>query len=307
MSIEVQQLRKEYGSQVAVNDVSFTAPRGSITGFLGPNGAGKSTTMKMITGYLQPDGGEVLVDGISATREPLRTKRMIGYLPESNALYYDMYVREYLQFTASLYPQQRPLRQAIEETIELVGLGPEAHKKTGQLSKGYKQRVGLAAAIIHQPSVLILDEPTSGLDPNQIVEIRQVIRQLSQEKTVLLSTHIMQEVEAICQQVVIINKGQVVANQSLAELQHMQQRPGLRVSFSDVLEAEWLLRLPAIVQAEKIDRLSWQVTAADTQAASQQLLQMAAEANVRITSLQEGASLEDLFRQLTTQVEQAVK
>jgi ABC-2 type transport system ATP-binding protein len=155
--------------------------------------------------------------------------------------------------------------------------------------------------------VLILDEPTSGLDPNQIVEIRQVIKQLSQEKTVLLSTHIMQEVEAICQQVVIINKGQVVANQSLAELQQLQQRPGLRVSFSDVLEAEWLLRLPAVEQAERIDRLSWQVTAADTQAASQQLLQMAAEANVRITSLQEGASLEDLFRQLTTQVEQVVK
>src|SRR5678815_2233189 len=223
MSIEVRQLLKVYGEQKAVNDISFKVDKGEIVGFLGPNGAGKSTTMKIITGYLQQDGGEAFVANISVTKEPLTTKKKIGYLPEANALYYDMYVREYLGFIAEVHSvgSRHPIGigSAVSKVIDMVGLTPESNKKIGQLSKGYKQRVGLAAALIHDPEVLILDEPTSGLDPNQIVEIREVIRQQGKNKTVLFSSHILQEVEAICDRVIIINKGEIVANDKLSNLQ----------------------------------------------------------------------------------------
>lgn len=218
MSIKVTGLLKLYGQQRAVNSISFEASKGKITGFLGPNGAGKSTTMKMVTGYLQPDGGSATVCGINVVEKSIEARKKIGYLPESNALYTDMYIREYLDFVANIYEVANYQDQR-ESVIQKVGLVSEAHKKIGQLSKGYKQRVGLAAAIIHDPEVLILDEPTSGLDPNQIVEIRQVIKELSANKTILLSTHIMQEVEAICDQVIIINKGNIVANDTLANLE----------------------------------------------------------------------------------------
>ncbi|MEN9371006.1 MAG: gliding motility-associated transporter ATP-binding subunit GldA [Bacteroidota bacterium] len=217
MSIKVDQVVKIYGAQKAVDHISFEVKQGEIVGFLGPNGAGKSTTMKMITGYLLPDGGKIEVCGIRVEGEGIATKQKIGYLPELNPLYQDMFVREYLEFIAGLHNVASP-KQRIEEVIELTGLTPEANKLIEQLSKGYKQRVGLAAALIHDPEVLILDEPTTGLDPNQIIEIREVIRNLGKKKTILFSTHILQEVEALCDRVIIINKGKIVANATLQEL-----------------------------------------------------------------------------------------
>lgn len=217
MSIKVDQILKVYGTQKAVDTISFEVKQGEIVGFLGPNGAGKSTTMKMITGYLLPDGGKIEVCGLPVEGEALATKKKIGYLPELNPLYQDMYVREYLDFVAGLH-QITSSKKRVEEVIALTGLTPEADKLIEQLSKGYKQRVGLAAALIHDPEVLILDEPTTGLDPNQIIEIREVIKTLGKQKTILFSTHILQEVEAICSRVIIINKGKIVADAGLQEL-----------------------------------------------------------------------------------------
>src|ERR1043165_3352246 len=218
MSLIVNNLTKIYGTQKAVNQISFKAGKGEIVGFLGPNGAGKSTTMKILTGYIQPTGGDAFVCGLNVMDNPIEVKKKIGYLPEANALYYDMYVREYLGFIAEVH-QIEKANERIEEVISLTGLTTESKKKIGQLSKGYKQRVGLAAALIHDPEVLILDEPTSGLDPNQIIEIREVIKQQGQNKTVLFSTHILQEVEALCDRVIIIDKGLLVADDKLTNLQ----------------------------------------------------------------------------------------
>jgi ABC-2 type transport system ATP-binding protein len=298
MSIQVNKLVKKFGNQTAVNEISFAAESGSITGFLGPNGAGKSTTMKMITGYLVPDGGKALVCGIDVAANPLPARQKIGYLPESNALYFDMYVKEYLEFTAGVYKVPM-LEQAVYNVIEQVGLGPEYKKKIGQLSKGYKQRVGLAAAIIHEPEVLILDEPTSGLDPNQIVEIRNLIKDLSKAKTVLLSTHIMQEVEAICDNVIIIHQGNIVANEKLAELKKKHAAPGLRISLKERLEPEWFARLETVSLVEKLDAYNWQLSTTDVAAARKQVMQLAIDQNLNIVSMQEGGSLEELFRKLT--------
>ena len=218
MSITVTNLTKVYGTQKAVDNISFTINKGEIVGFLGPNGAGKSTTMKIITGYIEADGGSATVCGETVSTNSLTTKKKIGYLPEANPLYFDMYVREYLEFVAGVHGIQNT-KEKIEEAINTVKLKLEANKKIGQLSKGYKQRVGIAAALIHDPEVLILDEPTSGLDPNQIIEIREVIKNLGKKKTVLFSSHILQEVEAICDRVIIINKGELVADDKLSTLQ----------------------------------------------------------------------------------------
>jgi len=217
MSIEVNGIIKTYGSQKAVNAISFSAQKGGVIGFLGPNGAGKSTTMKMITGYLLPDTGTIQVCGIDVQKDPVAAKRKIVYLPEANPLYYDMYVKEYLSFIGGVH-QLDQVSKAVDRAIQLTGLGTEVHKKTGQLSKGYKQRVGLAAALIHDPEVLILDEPTSGLDPNQIIEIRNVIKEQGKEKTILFSSHILQEVQAICERVIIIDKGNIVADDEVRNL-----------------------------------------------------------------------------------------
>ncbi len=216
MAIEVVGLSKLYGQQKAVNNISFTIGKGEIVGFLGPNGAGKSTTLKMITGYLQPDEGKVLIAGKNIAEQHIACKQKIGYLPEANPLYLDMYVKEYLSFIAGVH--QIKDASASDHIIQKVGLTIEQHKKISQLSKGYKQRVGLAAALIHQPEVLILDEPTSGLDPNQIIEIRNLIKAEGANKTVLFSSHILQEVEAICDRVIIIHKGNIVADDNLAKL-----------------------------------------------------------------------------------------
>ncbi|WP_259015032.1 gliding motility-associated ABC transporter ATP-binding subunit GldA [Emticicia fluvialis] len=219
MSIKVQHLSKVYGTQKAVDNISFEVKKGEILGFLGPNGAGKSTTMKILTGYIPATEGTAEVSGFDVKTAPIQVKKNVGYLPEHNPLYLDMYVREFLAFIGSLYGLKgRDLEIKIDNTIERVGLGLEKHKKIGQLSKGYRQRVGLAQALIHNPDVLILDEPTTGLDPNQLVEIRDLIKQIGKDKTVIFSTHIMQEVEAICDRVVIINRGKIVADSTLSEL-----------------------------------------------------------------------------------------
>jgi ABC-2 type transport system ATP-binding protein len=230
VSIIVKELSKIYDKQIAVNKISFEALPGRILGFLGPNGAGKSTTMKMITGFLSANHGEIFVSGLNINSESIAVKQKIGYLPENNPLYFDMYVKEYLQFVGEIYGIQN-LKNRIVEVVEATGLQKEQHKQIGQLSKGYKQRVGLAQAIIHQPEVLILDEPTSGLDPNQLIEIRNLIKELGKTKTVILSTHIMQEVEAICDDVIIINKGEIVANNSLKDLLELHQEKSLEPIF----------------------------------------------------------------------------
>jgi len=230
LSVKVRALAKHYGDQRAVNQISFEANPGKILGFLGPNGAGKSTTMKMLTGYLAPTSGEAEICGKNILNEPLEVKSLIGYLPENTPLYNDMYIKEFLSFVGETY-QLKNLKQRVEDVVKRVGLTPEQHKKIGMLSKGYKQRVGLAQAIIHNPQVLILDEPTSGLDPNQLTDIRALIKTLGVNKTVIISTHIMQEVEALCDEIIIINKGEIVANNTLAKLKEQYQDSSLEEIF----------------------------------------------------------------------------
>jgi ABC-2 type transport system ATP-binding protein len=302
MSIEVSNLTKLYGEQKAIDNISFAINKGEIVGFLGPNGAGKSTTMKIITGYLQPDEGEAIVNGIPVKKQPLRAKASIGYLPEANPLYYDQYVREYLDFVADVHGVPAKLKKdRIEAVIQTVGLSLESKKKVGQLSKGYKQRVGLAAALIHDPEVLILDEPTTGLDPNQIIEIREVIKSLGQNKTVLFSSHILQEVEAICDRVIIINRGKLVANDKLSNLrQQVNNNNLLKVTFKEPLEAAWLERLNSVQSVNKISTYEWELVCTDASEAKRQLLELSLQHNLNIISLQSGGqSLEDVFRSLT--------
>jgi len=301
MSIEVKDLVKIYGEQKAVDAISFSVAKGEIVGFLGPNGAGKSTTMKIITGYLGQDGGEAIVCGIDVKNHPLATKKKIGYLPEANPLYPDMYVREYLDFVADVHGV-KDKKNKIESVISTVGLTPESKKKISQLSKGYKQRVGLAAALIHDPEVLILDEPTSGLDPNQIVEVREVIRQLGQQKTVLFSSHILQEVEAICDRVVIINKGKLVADNALSHLRRQNNNTNtVRVSFKETLDAEQLRQLKGVQAVSQTAAGQWELQTALPAEVKKQLMELALQNNLNIVSLQsEEQSLEDIFRNLTS-------
>jgi ABC-2 type transport system ATP-binding protein len=305
MSIEVKNLLKEYGEQKAVNNISFKVDKGEIVGFLGPNGAGKSTTMKIITGYLQQTGGEAYVCGISVAENPLETKKKIGYLPELNALYYDMYVKEYLGFIAEVH-EVKNQKSKIEEVIELVGLKVESKKKIGQLSKGYKQRVGLAAALIHDPEVLILDEPTTGLDPNQIVEIRDVIKKQGLNKTVLFSSHILQEVEAICDRVIIINKGQLVADDNLSTLQKgNKDKHVVIVQFKEAIDKTILESLNGVTKVEQLQTTpsagsGFKLQTANPEAVRKQILEIALQQNLNIISLQsENHSLEDVFKALT--------
>ena len=300
MSIEVKNLLKEYGAQKAVNAISFKVGKGEIVGFLGPNGAGKSTTMKIITGYLQQTSGEVFVCGINVAEEPLDIKKKIGYLPELNALYYDMYVREYLGFVAEVHKVNSP-RSTVDRVVDLVGLTPESKKKIGQLSKGYKQRVGLAAALIHDPEVLILDEPTTGLDPNQIVEIREVIKKQGKNKTVLFSSHILQEVEAICDRVIIINKGVLVANDTLSNLQKGDKdNHFVIVQFKEPLDKIILEGLTGIIKVEQLQPGRFKLQTGNPELVRKQLMEIALQQNLNIVSLQsENQSLEHIFKSLT--------
>jgi ABC-2 type transport system ATP-binding protein len=300
MSIEVKNLLKEYGEQKAVNNISFKVGKGEIVGFLGPNGAGKSTTMKIITGYLQQNGGDAFVCGMNVKDDPLEIKKKIGYLPEANALYYDMYVKEYLAFVAEVHKIQNP-RSKIQNVIDTVGLQVESKKKIGQLSKGYKQRVGLAAALIHDPEVLILDEPTSGLDPNQIIEIREVIKKQGQNKTVLFSSHILQEVEAMCDRVIIIHKGELVADDKLSVLQKgNKDNHKVVVQFKEAIDKNLLEKLSGVVKVEQLQTANYKLQTVDPESVRKQVLQLAIDNNLNIISLQtEGQSLEDIFRSLT--------
>jgi ABC-2 type transport system ATP-binding protein len=299
MSIEVKDLTRIYGEQKAIDQISFMVNRGEIVGFLGPNGAGKSTTMKILTGCLKPSNGKAYLNGIDVNEHPVQTKKITGYLPESNPLYGDMYIREYLSFISDIH-QLPSKKEKINTTIDQVGLRPEAGKKISQLSKGYKQRVGLAAALIHSPEVLILDEPTTGLDPNQIVEIRDVIKNYGKNRTVLFSSHILQEVEAICDRVIIINQGKIIADKNLVELRKEQRGKFIKVTLKEAVTQDSFDGLDQLRGIRKTSDFEWELEAADPELLKKQLLSLSLQNNWNIVSLQsENRSLEDIFRGLT--------
>lgn len=300
MSIIVQNVTKQYDTQLALNDVSLTIGKGEIVGLLGPNGAGKSTLMKIITCFIPPSKGTVSVEGFDIWEQSMEVRRCVGYLPEHNPLYLDMYVKEYLEFVAGIHHiTGQEATKRINEMIDMTGLGVEKHKKIGALSKGYRQRVGLAQAMIHNPSVLILDEPTSGLDPNQLIDIRGLIRDLGSEKTVLLSTHIMQEVEALCDRVIIINKGVVVANDNIENLTKESDNV-LVVEFDSKVTMEMLRNIIGLKQAKSIDDNNWILESKSDLDIRQDLMRWAISNNVIIKSMQcEETSIEECFQRLT--------
>jgi ABC-2 type transport system ATP-binding protein len=302
MSIVAQGVTKLYGEQKALDNVSFEIKTGEIVGFLGPNGAGKSTMMKIITGFIPPSSGNVLVNGIETSDGSLEIKKKIGYLPENNPLYPEMYIREYLQFAASLYKSDIPLKKQIDDIIEVTGLAPEQKKKIGSLSKGYRQRVGLAQALIHNPDVLILDEATTGLDPNQIVEIRNLIRDAGKEKTVLLSTHIMQEVEAICSRVIIIDRGIIVADEDKKDIYSKisQSKQSVLVEFDRDPDEASLKAIPLVDSVKKSKENTWLIEATGDQDIRPAIFSYAVTNNLTVLSLQKKENnLEEIFRILT--------
>ena len=302
MSIKVSEVSKEYGKQKALDNVSFEVQSGSVVGFLGPNGAGKSTMMKIITGFIPQTNGIVEVNGINIDNPEVDTRTQIGYLPENNPLYTDMYVKEYLAFVASIYHLGKNSDKRVSELVELTGIGHEQNKKIGSLSKGYRQRVGLAQALIHNPSILILDEPTSGLDPNQILEIRKLIKDIGKEKTVLLSTHIMQEVEAICQNIIIISKGKVVANGSTTEVMSQSTGKGysVLVEFVEEVNEQILSKIQAVSEIVKVSKSAWILTSRTNDDIRPDIFKFAVKNNLTlITMQQKGKGLEDVFQSLT--------
>ncbi|WP_340200189.1 gliding motility-associated ABC transporter ATP-binding subunit GldA [Ascidiimonas sp. W6] len=298
MSIKVNSITKSYGSQKALNQLSFTVKKGEVVGLLGPNGAGKSTLMKILTTYLKADEGSAMVGGYDVVTQKKMVQQKIGYLPEHNPLYLDMYVKEYLGFNASIYkiPATR-----IAEVIEITGLSSESHKKIGQLSKGYRQRVGLANALLHDPGVLILDEPTTGLDPNQLIEMRELIKNMGKEKTILLSTHIMQEVEAICERVIIIDKGKIVADQKLADL-HEGQKQIILVEFDYRVEEILLSKLPGVISVKNTGGFSYELQFKGSTDMRPAVFDFAHDNGLKTLQLnQKNRNLESLFTELTTQ------
>lgn len=300
MSISVKHLTKYYGEQAAVDNISFEAKKGEILGFLGPNGAGKSTTMKIITTFIPASEGEVEVCGLDINKHSLEVREKIGYLPEHNPIYLDMYVKEYLNFVGKIY-KLKNLKERVAEVIEMVGLQKEQHKITGALSKGYRQRVGLAQAIIHDPEVLILDEPTSGLDPNQLAEIRELIRRIGEKKTVMLSTHIMQEVEAICDRVIIINNGRLVANAKASELQSQEDSQVVYVEFEQAISRNRLAKMPKVSQVEKINETTFLVTSKDEEDLRKTIANYAHKEKLLILTIRkEEKSLEEVFKTYTS-------
>jgi len=297
MSIEVQNITKLYKDQKALNDVSFKVKDAEIVGFLGPNGAGKSTMMKILTTYIETSEGSASVNGFDVATDKKKVQSSVGYLPEHNPLYTDLYVKEYLNFNANVYGTSK---SRIDEVIELTGLTPEAHKKISQLSKGYRQRVGLANALLHNPDVLILDEPTTGLDPNQLVDIRNLIKTIGKEKTVFLSTHIMQEVEAMCDRVIIINKGEVVADKYLKDLRDGQEQIVI-VEFDYRVEDAFLLKLPKVKSVKNTHDFIYEITFSTKDDMRSHVFDFAHDNDLKILQLnQKNASLESLFRELTS-------
>lgn len=305
MAIAVENITKEYGSQRALDRISFTVEAAEVVGFLGPNGAGKSTLMKILTCFIPQTSGKAWVCGLDVQEESLEVRKKIGYLPEHNPLYLDMYVKEYLAFVAGLYGLKNT-KQRIQEMIERVGLGLEQNKKIGALSKGYRQRVGLAQALIHDPQVLILDEPTSGLDPNQLVEIRELIRQSGREKTVLLSTHIMQEVEAICSRAIIIHRGNIVANSPVRELKHLTgNRQLIAVEFGAATTKEQLMEIKGVSDAKHIRENVWELSADSEHDIRKAIFEFGVHNNIPVIGLSRSEQkLEDIFRELTVKAQQ---
>lgn len=300
MSIEIRQITKLFGKQKALDEVSFEIKKGELVGFLGPNGAGKSTLMKIITGFLPPDEGEVVVNGHKVESKNIEIRKNIGYLPENNPLYTDLYVKEFLEMTAGFYKLKNG-KHRVAEMVELTGLGDEQHKKIRSLSKGYRQRVGLAQALIHDPSVLILDEPTTGLDPNQLEEIRHLIREISREKTVMLSSHIMQEVEAVCSRVIIINKGKIVADGGIQEIKSgkLNRNQVVIAEFSAPVKMEKLLAVEGLKSAV-LNGNNWEIESAGESDIRPAIFQFAVENNLTLLTLSEKQqNLENVFHQLT--------
>ncbi|WP_452223330.1 gliding motility-associated ABC transporter ATP-binding subunit GldA [Lacinutrix chionoecetis] len=296
MSIRVKNITKVYGEQKALNNVSFEIEKPEIVGFLGPNGAGKSTMMKILTTFINPTEGEAEVNGHSVASNVEQVQQSVGYLPEHNPLYLDQYVREYLAFNAQVY---KVSKSRIEEVITLTGLTPEAHKKISQLSKGFRQRVGLANALLHNPDVLILDEPTTGLDPNQLVDIRKLIKNIGKEKTVFLSTHVMQEVEAMCDRVIVINKGEIVANKRLKEFREGQEQIVI-VEFDYRVEEPFLMRLPNVKSVKNTHDFIYEITFSTKEDMRSHVFDFAHDNELKILQLnQKNASLESMFRELT--------
>ena len=296
MSIKVTSVSKIYKTQKALDNVSFSANKGEVIGFLGPNGAGKSTMMKILTGFLKPTAGAVFIDEINVLENPLDAQKIIGYLPEHNPLYEEMFVREYLQFQASIFKVDK---SQVDDCIVQVGLTSEAHKKIHQLSKGYQQRVGIAAAILHNPKVLILDEPTTGLDPNQLIEIRALIKKLGKDKTVLFSTHIMQEVEAICDRVIIIKKGQIIRDNTLVELQDKQEQ-NINVIFDSSLTSAKINQLENLISFKDLKDNTWHLRFTNNEDMRPKLFDFAQENKVKILELTtSNKNLETLFREFT--------
>jgi len=297
MSIEVKNISKSYGSQKALDGISFSIQKGEIVGFLGPNGAGKSTLMKILTTYIAPDEGAALVNGYDVNLQQKSVQKSIGYLPEHNPLYLDLYVKEYLAFSADVYkiPKSR-----IDEVILLTGLTSESHKKIGQLSKGFRQRVGLANALLHDPEVLILDEPTTGLDPNQLLEIRNVIKNVGENKTVFLSTHIMQEVEAICDRVIIINNGKIVTDKKLDKLISADKEQIIEVEFDYKIEEEAIAKIPYLKSYKNIHDMIWELTFVSENDMRPAVFDFAHDNGLKTLQLnQKNKNLETLFREIT--------
>jgi ABC-2 type transport system ATP-binding protein len=300
-TIEIKGITKLYGEQKALDNVNIDISKGEIVGLLGPNGAGKSTLMKIITSFISPTEGSVLINGKDVSEDDIETRNIIGYLPENNPLYPEMYVREYLEFVLKIYRTGFNAKERVDEIIELTGLLPESHKKIGELSKGYKQRVGLAQAMIHNPEILILDEPTSGLDPNQLVEIRKIISDFGKEKTVILSTHIMQEVEQLCDRVVIIHQGKVVADDSTSNLWKIAGAGNyFVVEFTEHVERSLLLKIPYVLSVEKQEGNKWLLQAERDRDIRESVFVFATQKKVNILSLmQVERSMEDVFHTLT--------
>ena len=302
MSIKAKELTKYYGHQKALDNVSFEVKPGEIVGFIGPNGAGKTTAMKILTGYMMPNSGEAWINGKNALEQTLEIRRDIGYLPEHNPLYVQMFIKEYLQYVSGLYRLGNKTEERINEVVELTGLDKEKTKKIETLSKGYRQRVGLAQAIIHDPGVLILDEPTTGLDPNQIAEIRNLISRLGEEKTVLLSTHIMQEVEAICDRIIVINNGKIVADDKVGSIssQLEENKQTVQVEFDREVKEETLKEIEGVHKVRKIDVKSWLLESTDQEDLRQRIFDFAVQSGFSVLSMQKREkSLEEVFQDLT--------